>query len=74
MDPLKVTGFCILLGLVAVLAAMLRLITERGRYVGRCRSPDECNAKHDELLHYRRIRNAEKPDEPYDGLDVADSA
>jgi hypothetical protein len=74
VDPLTLAGFGILLCLVAVLGAMLRLITERGRYVGRCKSPDECAAKHDELMHYRRIRNAEKPDEPYDGLDVADSA
>lgn len=71
MDPLKWTGVLILVGLLAVLGAMLRLITDRGSYAGRCRSKEECEGKHAELMHYRRVRHAEKPDEPYDEKDCA---
>ena len=71
MDPLVISAVCIVLGLVAVLIAMLRLIADRGGYVGRCTSADECADKHAELNHYRRVRHAEKPDEPYDGRDCA---
>ena len=54
-----------------VLGAMLRLITDRGSYAGRWRSKEECEGEHAELMHYRRVRHAEKPDEPYDEKDCA---
>lgn len=64
MDPLKITGFCILVGLLAVLGAMLRLITDRGRYAGRCSSTTECDAKHEELTYRRKQMQAEPDDDP----------
>lgn len=64
MDPLKWTGVLILVGLLAVLGAMLRLITDRGSYAGRCRSKEECEGKHAELMHYRRVATRRSPTSP----------